>query len=179
MRNFWQQILLSKIVFTVREILFLENLRHIQQSNKMQQTPQIPSAEKWGWGLCDAFQTTSTKTCWNLQVAANGMLFSFPKLYFSHCFLCIQTGNHAIVWWVINTSERSMTSHGEKLLCLRNSQFSFKVLIYCSLGSSAGFSTSSYFPRLSCNFGAGHPEYTSPFLSYSSHVFQKVLSWRL
>lgn len=54
MRNSWQQILISKIVFPVREIFFLEKLRHIQQTNKMQQTPHIPSAEEWGWGLCDA-----------------------------------------------------------------------------------------------------------------------------
>lgn len=54
MRNIWEQILLSKIVFPVREIFFLENLRHIQQTKKMQQTPRTCSAEEWGWGFCDA-----------------------------------------------------------------------------------------------------------------------------
>lgn len=124
------------------------------------------------------FQTSLMKTCWNLQVAANRMLFSFPGLCFSHCFLCIQTGNYGIVWSVNNNSERSMTLREEKLQYLTNSQFSFKILVYCSSGSWAGFSTSSYFLLLSCNFGAGHTEYPSPFLSYSSHVFQKVLPWR-
>lgn len=73
-----------------------------------------------------------------------------PGLYISHCFLCIQTSNYAIVWSAINNSERSMILQGDKLLYLTNSQFSLKVLIYCSLGNWAGFSTCSYFLPLSC-----------------------------
>lgn len=66
-----------------------------------------------------------------------------------------------------------------KITVLDKQPILFQGLIFCSLGSWADFSTSSYFLLLSCNFEAGHTEYTSPFLSYSSHVFQKVLSWRL
>lgn len=133
---------------------------------------------KLGW----CFQTSLMKICWNLQVAAKRMPFFLSGLCISHSFLCIQTGNYAIRWSDINSSERSMSLQGDKLQYLTNSQFSLKVLIYCSLGSWAGFSTSSYFLPLSCkkgnNFGAGHTEYTSPFLSYFFHVFQEVLSWR-
>lgn len=89
MRNFWQQILLSKIVFPVREILFHEKLRHIQQTNKIHQTPCIPSAEECGWGLCDASRQTwwrPAETCRLLPIGCCSLSWGCVFLTASFAF---------------------------------------------------------------------------------------------
>lgn len=97
------------------------------------------------------FQTGLMKICWNLQVTAKRMPFPFSQgwVFLTVCF-AFKLATMQPCDQIINNSERSITLQGDKLQYLTNSQLSLKVLIYCSLGSCTGFSTSSYLLSLSC-----------------------------